>query len=139
MRTSRATAIAGGQRGIALVTTMLVMLLMSALMVGFTTAVMSDQRYRYMDKDRVRAFYAAQSGLEKLSADLASLFFVNVAPSDAQVEALGGEDKEPDIDGVTFTTGTAAGEAYGITPIALDDDETGWDHITSGPYQGLIA
>ena len=129
----------GGQRGIALVTTMLIMLLMSALMVGFTTAVMSDQRYRSNDKDRVRAFYAAQSGLEKLSADLATLFFINVAPNAAEIAALGEEEDEPGIGGVTFTTGTDEGEAYGITPIPLEEGETGWDHITSGPYQGLIA
>jgi hypothetical protein len=132
------TAASRDQRGVALVTTMLIMLLMSALMIGFTTAVMSDQRYRYIDKDRVRAFYAAQSGLEKLSSDLALLFFSNVAPSDSQVSALGEADAEPDINGITFTT-SGSGEAYGVTPIPLAPGDDGWDIISSGPYQGLIA
>lgn len=47
------------------------MVLMSALLVGFTTAVMSDQTYRTIDRDRARAFYGAQSGIEKQNADLA--------------------------------------------------------------------
>jgi len=42
------------ERGIALITTMLMMLLMSALLVSFTTIVMNDQRYRGIDKDRVK-------------------------------------------------------------------------------------
>ncbi len=47
------------ERGIALLTTILMMVLMSALLVGFTTAVMSDQTYRTVDRDRARAFYGA--------------------------------------------------------------------------------
>ena len=48
------------ERGIALITTLLVMMLMSALLVGFTAVVMSDQRYRFIDRDRGQAFYARQ-------------------------------------------------------------------------------
>ena len=49
-RAARGSAI---ERSVALVTTMLVMMLMSALMVGFTAVVMSDQRYRF-DRPRSR-------------------------------------------------------------------------------------
>ena len=69
------------ERGIALLTTILMMVLMSALLVGFTTAVMSDQGYRAIDRDRARAFYGAQSGIEKLNADLARLFVNQVGPT----------------------------------------------------------
>ena len=60
---------------------LMVMMLMSALLVGFTTMVMSDQRFRGIDKDRNRAYYAAQSGLEKLTVDLGNLSLTNVAPT----------------------------------------------------------
>ena len=50
------------ERGIAMITTLLVLMLMSALLVGFTTVVMSDQRYRFIDRDRGQAFYAASGG-----------------------------------------------------------------------------
>ena len=50
---------------------MMIMMLMAALMIGFTTVVTSDQRYRVIDRDRVKAFYGALSGLEKLNTDLA--------------------------------------------------------------------
>ena len=88
------------ERGIALITTLLVMMLMSALLVGFTTVVMSDQRYRLIDRDRVRSFYAAHSGLEKLNVDLTNLFLANVAPTAAQIGAL--KDNPPSIPDVTF-------------------------------------
>jgi Tfp pilus assembly protein PilX len=139
---SRTTAASGrgGERGIALVTTLLIMMLMSALMVGFSAAVMNDQRYRSLDKDRIRAFYAAQSGLEKLSADLAGLFFSNVAPSTAQIAALGEEEDEPVIDGVTFTKGSGDdADAYAAVPLPTEPGVEPWGQISSGPYQGLIA
>ena len=121
----------GNERGMALITTMLIMMLMSALMIGLTTAVTSDQRYRYIDRDRAKAFYGAQSGLEKLTAELADLFFVNVAPTAAQISALSTD--LPTIPDLSFvTTGTGA---YGVTSVGA----TSSGQITTGPYQGLIA
>src|SRR6267378_6174766 len=69
------------ESGIAMITTLLVLMLMSALLVGFTTIVMSDQRYRFIDRDRGQAFYAASAGVEKLTADLGNLFLEFVAPT----------------------------------------------------------
>jgi hypothetical protein len=95
------------ERGIALITTMLVLMLISALLIGFTTVVMSDQRYRFIDRDRVQAFYAASGGMEKLTADLGNLFLKNVAPTNAQVTALTASTSQPSISGVTFTATNA--------------------------------
>src|SRR6267378_6309272 len=72
------------ESGIAMITTLLVLMLMSALLVGFTTIVMSDQRYRFIDRDRGQAFYAASAGVEKLTADLGNLFLEFVAPTNAE-------------------------------------------------------
>ena len=119
------------ERGIALITTLLVMMLMSALLVGFTTVVMSDQRYRLIDRDRVRSFYAAHSGLEKLNVDLANLFLANVAPSAAQISAL--KDTPPTIADVTFINSGDA--AYGVKLESTPDPAP----ISTGPYQGLVA
>jgi hypothetical protein len=119
------------ERGIALITTLLVMMLMSALLVGFTTVVMSDQRYRLIDRDRVRSFYAAHSGLEKLNTDLSNLFLANVAPTAAQIAAL--KDNPPSISDVTFIdTGDAA---YGVKLESTPAPSP----ISTGPYQGLVA
>jgi hypothetical protein len=51
------------------VTTLMLMLLMSALLAGFSVAVLSDQQFRRVDKERATAFYASHAGLEKLTSD----------------------------------------------------------------------
>ena len=76
------------EHGMALIAALMIMLLMSALMIGFTTVVMSDQRSRGIDKDRTRAFYGAQSGLEKLTVDLGTGEIV-------EHTGRGGEDDAP--------------------------------------------
>ena len=93
---------AAGERGVALITTLLIMMLMSALLIGFTTMVMSDQRYRLIDRDRSSAFYGAESGIEKLTSDLGNLFFITVAPTAAQLTALA--NTPPVVANVTFST-----------------------------------
>ncbi len=125
---------AAGERGIALLTTILMMVLMSALLVGFTTAVMSDQGYRAIDRDRARAFYGAQSGIEKLNADLARLFVNQVGPNDAAVTALGAAANRPTIPNVSFVdVGTSP--AYAVTPLGPATSGI----VSSGPYEGLMA
>ena len=128
MRTSR--PFRSPERGIALITSMLIMLLMSALMISFAAALRSDQRYRAIDRDRGESFYAAHAGLEKLNAELAQLFFQNVAPSEADVAALA--QAPPEIDKVTFIEDGSG--AYGVTYLGEASGQ-----ITTGPYEGLIA
>ena len=115
--------------GIAMVTTLLVMMLVSALLVGFTAVVMSDQRYRFIDRDRSQAFYGAAAGLEKLTADLGNLFFTNVAPNASQVYAL--TTNKPTISGVQYLK---ADNSSGYT---ITSQNLGSMPISSGPYQGL--
>src|SRR5262252_1797107 len=126
------------QRGAALIAALMVMLLMSALMIGFTTIVISDQRFRGIDKDRSRAYYAAQSGLEKLTVDLGNLFLTNVAPTSAQIAAL--STHPPSISDVTFTA-SAPLIPYGVTLLTCDNHSNTICNgtIQNGPYQGLIA
>src|SRR5215831_9400892 len=126
------------QRGAALIAALMVMLLMSALMIGFTTIVISDQRFRGIDKDRSRAYYAAQSGLEKLTVDLGNLFLTNVAPTSAQIADL--SNHPPSISDVTFTA-SAPLVPYGVTLLTCDNHGNTICNgtIQNGPYQGLIA
>lgn len=119
------------ERGIALLATMLVVLLLTALLVGFTTIVMSDMRYRSIDRDRVQAFYAAHSGLEKLTADLGDLFRLTPAPTAAQLTTL--QAAPPSIPGITFAT-PQGGSGY-----TLIADAPSAAPISSGPFQGLVA
>ena len=71
-----------------MITALLMLMLMSALLVGFTAVIMSDQRYRFIDHDRGQAYYAASGGIEKLTSDMGNLFFSQLAPTSAQVTNL---------------------------------------------------
>ena len=148
-------------RGIALITALFVMVLMSTLLVGFTAVVMSDQRYRFIDRDRNQAFYAASAGMEKMTADLGNLFLGNVAPTPAQLTTL--TNGLPVISNVTFTAPLPAdaiptssltkcvapnaiasrgADGYAIRYCAAPDGRpttTSTTPIKSGPYEGLIA
>jgi hypothetical protein len=128
----------GSERGVALITVMMIMLLMSALMIGFATITSSDQRFRGIDKDRMRAFYGATSGLEKLTADLGNLFLTNVAPTPAQIAALA--DLKPTIPQVTFSAPSGV-TAYGVALIPCNSaGATSCNGtVSTGPYAGLIA
>jgi Tfp pilus assembly protein PilX len=119
------------EHGIALITTLLIMMLVSALLVGFTIVISSDQRFRFIDRDRQQAFYAASAGLEKLQVDLGNLFMTNLAPTTTQVSALGATP--PAIAGITFTKQDAT-SGYTIAQVW-----NGTTNISNGPYAGLMA
>src|SRR3954466_11081706 len=126
------------ERGMALIAALMVLLLMSALMIGFTAIVTSDGRFRGIDKDRTKAYYGAQSGLEKLTVDLGNLFLTNVAPTNAQIAAL--SNAPPAITDVTYVAPQGV-TAYGITQIACNPQGqmNCNGQIQSGSYQGLLA
>ncbi len=114
------------------------MMLMSALLVGFTTVVMSDQRYRLIDRDRVRSFYAAHSGrreAERRSEAICS----------CQRRADGGADRRAEGQtrrrSRTSRSSNAGDAAYGVTlePPPLGCANPCSTTISTGPYAGLIA
>ena len=62
------------ENGVALITALLILFLISAIMVGMCWMVMSDQRLSGNNADRETAFYAAEGGMEKMTADMGSIF-----------------------------------------------------------------
>ena len=141
MRSERTSTMrAAGEQGMALVAALLIMLLMSALLVSFTTVIMNEQRFRGIDKDRVRAYYGAQSGLEKLTVDMGNLFLTNIAPTAAQIAALSTAANQPAVPGISFSA-PAGITAYGAALVACDNagNTTCNATVQTGPYQGLIA
>jgi hypothetical protein len=100
------------ERGIAMITALLMLMLMSALLVGFTAVIMSDQRYRFIDHDRGQAYYAASGGVEKLTSDMGNLFFSQLAPTSAQVTNLTSNaflPPYPTSAGITYSAAAAPG------------------------------
>jgi hypothetical protein len=126
------------ESGIALISALLILMLLSALLVGFIASINSDQGLIGIDRDQNRAYYGAQAGLERLTADLGTLFDNNYAPSTAQINAL--TTNPPVIPGISFVS-PGGGSGYQIQfqtdahgrPLAVSQT------IPSGPYAGLVG
>lgn len=131
------------QAGIALITTLLLLMLMSAMVVGFVLLVTEGQRLSGMNNDQSRAFYGAEAGMEKLTADLGSLFSNTYAPTGPQVNAL---ELLPPALPTTSPIQYVDSQGNNSYLIAFPPDGNGnplanFAQITSGssPYQGMTA
>jgi len=131
------------QSGIALITTLLLLLLMSAMVVGFMLLVTEGQRLSGMNNDQSRAFYGAESGMEKLTADLGTLFANTYAPTGPQVDAL---MASPPV--LPASSGLSYVDALGNSTYSITYPKDGngnplaqFNQIKSGssPYQGMSA
>jgi hypothetical protein len=126
------------ESGIALITTLLILVLLSGLLVGFVSSVNSDQRLISIDRDQNRAFYASLAGLERLTADLGTLFNSNYAPSATQITAL--MATPPAISDISYIS-PGGGSGY---QIQYPTDPQGRPlantrTVPSGPYEGLVG
>jgi type II secretory pathway component PulK len=63
--------------GVALITVLMLLALISAMLVATTTLVVKDQRSRFQDQNRTDTFYVAHAGLEKITNDLGRAFAIN--------------------------------------------------------------
>lgn len=131
--------------GVALISSMLVLMLMSGLLVGFVALVLADQNASSVNRDQTQAYAAAHAGVEKLTADLGQLFRVNFKPTGADINALSAAGNEPNLgNGITFQSpGGASGYQIAFTDADGDGspdlkDEDG-SPIPDGPYEGLIG
>ena len=91
-----------GESGIALITALLLTFIFTLMALGFFYVVTGEQKMAAIERDHGSAYYGAQAGLEKMSADLAATFTSNASPTLAQVQANTGT--APVVPGITFPT-----------------------------------
>jgi Tfp pilus assembly protein PilX len=124
--------------GIALLTTLLLMLLMSSLLVGFILLITSGQKLSGINNDYSRAFYASEAGMEKITADLGTLFDTNYAPSAAQITAISAAP--PAIPGIQYVQyNGASGYQVLYNTDASGNPLAAVTSIQSGSFQGMTA
>ena len=140
----------------ALMLVLMIMMLLSALMIGFMASVMADARSGGVDRDETQAYAVAHAGMEKLTSDLAALFLTDYSPNGTQISAKAAYP--PSATGFTYTdpdgssgykvqftarTGTGACPASCFTvytpttEIPVPEDPTTGTTIAAGPYQGF--
>src|SRR5208337_3598492 len=130
--------------GVALITALLLLFLMSSLLVGFCILLISNQQLAGSNNDNISAFYGAEAGMEQLTANVGNLFTDTYAPTIGQVNALTTTPGPPVIPGISYVTGSG-GSGYTITlPSTTTYDSNGnpipaTSTVKIGPYAGLPA
>lgn len=124
--------------GIALLTTMLLMLLMSSLLVGFVLLITSGQKLSGANSDYSRAFYGAEAGMEKMTADIGTLFDTNYSPSAAQINAIA--NTPPTISGIHYLQYNGnSGYQINYNTDGNGNPLASVSTVQSGAYQGMSA
>ena len=139
--------------GVALLSAILVLMLMSAMLVGFIALINTDQNASGVNRDQTQSYAAAHAGVEKLTSDLGQMFETNFSPTGAQVNALVAAARQPNLgNGTSYVApGGAAGSGYAIefndgppfTAVADGnpdpEDPVNGSQITDGVYAGLMG
>lgn len=125
--------------GIALITTLLLLFLMSSLLVGFTVLLISNQQLAGSNNDNVTAFYAAEAGMEQMTAKLGDLFAQTYSPTGSQINNI--QLAPPLIPGIEYLNSDGT-TGYTIEAAAYDAQGNPAPTIAtikSGPYSGMTA
>jgi hypothetical protein len=124
------------QRGIALITAMLMLLLLLSLALGFALLATGEQISNGVDLDHTQAFYSAYGAMEQLNAAVGTLFSSTYAPTGAAINAL--VATPPTLPGMTFFD-PFGGSGYEITypRDAFGNPQSTTGLITQGQYQGF--
>jgi hypothetical protein len=118
--------------GVALITVLLMLTLISGMLVATTALVIKDQKARFQDHNRTDTFYAALAGLEKITNDLGRVFSTNYAPSDADLATV--MANPPTLGNMKFEIpGGGALSGYKITK----RPHTDFREVQTDPFTGL--
>jgi hypothetical protein len=135
------------EQGMALVTALLVLVLVSSMIVGLAWMVMTDQRLGNNNSDRQRAFYAAEAGMESMAAALAAQFNASPVVSKADVNTIMATTVPADMTGsgiqyISHSTNAlcgANGYCMTFTPDAFGNPAATTHTILTGQNAGLVG
>ena len=125
--------------GVALITSLLLLFLMSSLLVGFCILLITNQQLTGSNNDNVTAFYAAEAGMEQMTANLGDLFAQTYSPTIAQINTV--QLNPPLLLNIQYLTSNGT-SGFTITPAAVDsygNPAPTISTIKSGTYGGMTA
>lgn len=121
-------------QGFTLIAALLILVLLSGVAAGLLFMVGNETRMGGNDLEANLAFYGAESGMEKLTADLSALYTTSMNPSSAQIQNL-----------TNFPpTAAMVNEMSYTETITYPTDANGnpvstWNTVSSGSNQGVYA
>jgi len=121
-------------RGFTLIAALLMMVLLSGLAVGLLYMVANEARAGGNGLEDNIAYYDAESGMEKLTADLSSLYQTSASPNNTQIQNLLNFPPTTAMVGqVTYTESIVYNTDANGNPLASSNT------VSSGADQGLYA
>jgi hypothetical protein len=123
-------------RGFTLIASLLLLLLLSAIAVGVMYTVTGAGRVGNNDLDANAAYYGAESGMEKLTADLASLYQQKLNPTQADLTNLAKTSPPSSamVAGMTYVE-SAAWNSVNSAGIPITTTSV----VSQGAFSGLTA
>ncbi len=122
-------------QGFTLIAALLVMVLLSGVAVGLLFMVSSETRMSGNGLENDQAYYGAESGMEKLTSDLSSLYTAYMVPTNAQIQALATNPPSSSMVGsVTYNESIT----YQTNPVT-GAPASSWNTVSSGADAGLYA
>ncbi len=121
-------------RGFTLIASLLILVLLSGVAAGLLYMVTSEAKMGGNDMEANLAYYGAESGMEKLTADLSALYSQYMIPTNAQIQAL--KTNPPTSSMVSSINYT---ETIGYPTDANGNPISTWNTVSSGSNQGLYA
>ncbi|MGC2066780.1 MAG: pilus assembly PilX N-terminal domain-containing protein [Candidatus Acidiferrales bacterium] len=121
------------EKGVALITSLLVLILISAIIVGMSWMVMTDQRLGGNNQSREVAFYGAEAGMEKMTTDVANTYATAGALTAANITTITSAPPTG-LAGITYVD-PAGLSTYQITPaVPVSNNAT---ILPPSPYAGM--
>lgn len=119
------------EEGFALVFGLLLLVLISAGVVGATLIALTDTKVGGNDLYQMRAYYGAEAAMEKMMADLSQLYVNRMAPSVEDIQGL--TNQPPDLDHISYVDYRI--EVPNLAGVPTYEVR----NIGAGPNEGLVA
>jgi hypothetical protein len=119
------------EQGFTLIAALLLMALLSAIAIGLMYLVTNEGHASANEQENNVAFDGAESGVEKLTADLGALYNSSLSPTPAQIQNL--VNFPPSGLGVNYT------ESITYATDANGNPQSNWHPVSAGSNQGLYA
>lgn len=121
-------------QGFTLIAALLILVLLSGVAAGLLFMVSNESRMGGNDLEANRAYYGAESGMEKLTADLSALYAQYQVPSNNQIQNLVNyPPTSAMVGGMTYTETITYPVTGGGVPASS------FNTVSSGSNQGLYA
>jgi Tfp pilus assembly protein PilX len=123
-------------RGFTLIAALLILVLLSGVAAGLLYMVANESKMGGNDLEANLAYYGAESGMEKLTADMSALYSQYMIPTNTQIQNLTNyPPTSAMVPGINY---------YPLPTITYPVDGSGnpvssWNTVSSGSNQGLYA